>query len=124
MPKCIYHICEQLLGDEFTHPPSALNVVRYRLVDMYTKCTEADIKEDIITEFAKPDGSLRVIIGTIAFGMGLDCPDVRLVFHWGPSNDISSYIQESGRCGRDGFTSNSVLFYSKTDERFISPQMV
>ena len=120
----MYHIFEQLLGDQFTHPPNAPNVIRYRLVDMYTKCTEANIKEDIITEFSKPDGTLRVIIGTIAFGMGLDCPDVRQVFHWGPSNDIVSYIQETGRCGRDGFTSNSVLFYSKTDERLISLLMV
>lgn len=80
--------------------------------------------EDIITEFSKPDGTLRIIIGTIAFGMGLDCPDVRQVLHWGAFNDIESYIQETGRCGRDGFTSNAVLFHSKADERIISPLMV
>ena len=115
----MYQLFELLLGDEFTHPPKAPNLVRYRLVDMYTKCTEGNIKEDIVTEFSKPDGTLRVMIGTIAFGMGLDCPDVRQVFHWGPSNDIASYIQETGRCGRDGFCSNAVLFYSKADDRLI-----
>lgn len=86
---------------------------------MYSECTEASIKEDVITEFSKPDGTLHVIIGTIAFGMGIDCPNVRQVLHWGASNDIESYIQETRRCGRDGFLSNAVLFYSKPDERFI-----
>ena len=75
-------------------------------------------------EFSKPDGTLRIIIGTIAFGMGLDCPDLRQVFHWGASNDIESYIQETGRSERDGFTSNAVVFHSKADERFMSPKMV
>lgn len=56
--------------------------------------------------------------------MGLDCPGVCPILHWGPSNDIKSYIQETGRCGRDGFTSNAVVFYFKTDERFLSPKMV
>ena len=79
-------------------------MVKYRLVDMFTKCTEPNIKEDIISEFSKPDGA------TIAFGMG---PDVRQILHWGASNDIESYIQETGRCGRDGFTSNAVVFCGK-----------
>ena len=63
---------------------------------MYTKCTEGNIKEDIVSEFAKPNGKLRIVVGTIAFGMGLDCPDVRQILHWGASHDIESYIQETG----------------------------
>ena len=120
----MYTAFEELLGDNFTEPPGAPSMVKYRLVDMYTKCTEVTIKESIINEFSKPDGTVRVIIATIAFGMGLDCPNVRQIFHWGASNDIESYIQETGRSGRDGFTSNAVLFYSKSDNRFISPKMV
>ena len=80
-------------------------------MDMYTKCMEASIKEDIVSEFSKEDGSLRIIIGTIAFGMGLDCPDVRQILHWGTSHDIESYIQETGRSGRDGYMANAVLFF-------------
>ena len=120
----MYSTFEELLAKDFTEPPGAPNMVKYRMVDMYTKCTEAKVKEDIVHEFSKHDGTLRIIIGTIAFGMGLDCPDVRQIFHWGASNDIESYIQETGRSGRDGFTSNAVLFYSKADERFMSPKMI
>ena len=61
------------LREEFTDPPNAPNLVKYRLVDMYSKCTEASVKEEIVTQFPKPDGKLRIVIATIAFGMGLDC---------------------------------------------------
>ena len=110
----MYCTLQKLLGNDFTEPPNAPNIVKYRLIDMYTKCTKTKIKEDIISAFSKPEGTLRITIGTIAFGMGLDCPDVRQIFHWGASNDIESYIQETGRSGRDGFTSNAVLFFFKS----------
>ena len=56
--------------------------------------------------------------------MGLDNPAVRQIFHWGGSSDIESYIQGTGRCGRDGFTSSAIQFHTKANERFMSPKMV
>ena len=53
---------------------------------------------------------LRVVIATIAFGMGLDCPNVRRIIHWGPSNDVEAYIQETGRAGRDGESAEALLY--------------
>ena len=52
---------------------------------------------------------------TIAFGMGLDCPEVRQIIHWGPPSDIESDIQEAGRAGRDGRQAAAVLYYTATD---------
>ena len=98
------------LGKDFTNPPGAPDLVQYGLIDMYTKCTEPDIKESIVSEFCTEGGTLRIIIATIALGMGLDCPDVRQIIHWGAAKDVQSFVQETGRGGRDGQLVCSLLF--------------
>lgn len=82
---------------------------------------KAHEREHVQTAFL--EDALNVIVATIAFGMGVDKPNVRFVFHYDISGSLDAYYQEIGRAGRDSHPARAILFYRSADiglQRFLT----
>ncbi|XP_066920555.1 ATP-dependent DNA helicase RecQ-like [Clytia hemisphaerica] len=87
---------------------------------MFHRTTRPEIKERIIKAFQDPDGMVRILIATIAFGMGIDCKDLHRIIHFGVPSDLDSYFQESGRAGRDDAQCSALLLlYPRCISRYV-----
>jgi ATP-dependent DNA helicase RecQ len=82
-------------------------------VTLYHAGLAKQARHDAMAAFL--DGPARVIAATIAFGMGIDKPDVRWVLHYDPPPSLDAYYQEFGRAGRDGEPSQALLLYRYED---------
>lgn len=105
----IYRTLRTMLGDDFLVAPGYPDFHKHRMIDMYTRAMSDAMKKKVLESFMKEGGTLRLVIATSAFSMGVDCPDIQNVIHFGPPTTGIQYVQESGRAGRNGQSSVAVL---------------
>ena len=83
------------------------------LIEMFYKCTHEVSKRRILSDFSKTNGTIRVVVATVALGMSIDIKYIDLVVHIGCPKSVISYWQEAGRCARDGRAGFSFILYDK-----------
>lgn len=76
-----------------------------------------DLRRTTLKQFINDD--LDVVVATVAFGMGINKPNIRFVLHYDVPRSVEAYYQETGRAGRDGAPAEALMFYEPGDARWI-----
>ena len=98
---------EDAYGSSFKNPQN-------RLVSMFHGQIGKELQQFTVDNFRLPDAKIRVLVSTIAFGMGVEVRDIRQIIHWGRSKSVLAYWQEIGRGGRDGQQCTAIWYPKST----------
>ena len=124
-PSSRADLAAELLGDDDRRPAIVYTPTRKQAESLaaslgsafpcapYHAGLDTNLRQRVQQQFL--DGSIEVMVATIAFGMGIDKPDVRTVIHTALPASLEAYYQEIGRAGRDGLPSRALLMHSYAD---------
>ena len=84
--------------------------IENRMVEIYHAHTDEDTKLRIMSKLSSEDSTIRVLIATVACGMGVNIPDIFIVIIWGLPPSLLQMWQEIGRCGRDGRSGIAICY--------------
>ena len=119
----LYQTIRDKMGADFTEPQGYPDYHQFRLVDMYSRSSSDGMKKKVLRSFKTSSSKLRIVIATTAFSMGIDCPDIQHVIHYGPPSSVEQYVQETGRAGRNNADSTALLLFRKPDKH-LQPPMI
>ena len=85
---------------------------REKMISMYHSEVTDERQLEILKEFTKSNSKIRCLIVSSAFGMGVNIPDISLVFHWGEPESVLAYWQQIGRAGRDGRQASAIMLHN------------
>ena len=106
------HGDEKLLGKNITQSPGLPDtILQYRLVDVFTAASDNDMREEVLMEFCKKDSTLRLLIASTAFGLGVDCMDISRIINYETPSSLEELVQEIGRAGRNGCAAEAILYH-------------
>ena len=111
----IFEFLQIKLGAQQYWPDVAPRIISNRLFHQFHRPLPCSDKELVLKLFMDPSSACRVVISAVALGMGLDCPEVRHVIHYGVPSTVEAYYQESGRCGRDGLAATATIMFNGHD---------
>ena len=103
------------MGKDQYYPSTALPLAKNRLFSQYHAQYPEHERNRIVEELVKGTCIHRVRFVTIAFGLGIDCNNIRRVIHIGVPYTMEDYCQEVGRAGRDGLPARADIFYNSYD---------
>lgn len=119
---CSLNMCADLyahfhaeLGVDSYYPPGAPHISDNRLFGMFHANTPEHNKAVILRSLQQKDGVVRVVFATVALGMGVNFSSLNTTIHYGAPRCIDDFFQESGRAGRSGEPSKSIVYWKPSE---------
>ena len=109
--------CFQFLSANLRDPyePKDHQIPENRLFAMFHKDYTPKMKSHIIEDMRKENPKTRLLLATVALGMGFHSPSVERIIHFRPPTTLEKYLQETGRAGRAGQQATALLYYNNSD---------